>query len=238
MKKRDGDKTKREEMTTYQVLALSREFKSKVRREKAAARGVNRIVGGDDPSRPYLKVSSQRYREVRAEVTKEFLEQVRRQKIALPGETILQQLRPAIDRRTYDRLAAEQELEMRLEALTVQGRQLTKTERACLREAGQAVTETRPHFSGYRSELLDEVMTKVVRRQRHNPTRYQTAWAETVGGDLAQQTRVERVDEKEGVLYFRCLNSVVSHHLQRLPDLPKKLTKALGFFVRKVAAAR
>jgi hypothetical protein len=56
--------------------------------------------------------------------------------------------------------------------------------------------------------------------------------------EMAQQSRVERMDEKEGVVYFRCFNSTLSYHLQRQPELPKKLTKALGFFVRKVVAAR
>jgi hypothetical protein len=238
MKKKEPSQTKRDEMSTYKTLALGRDFKSKVRREKSSARGVFRIIGGDDPSRPHLKVLSERYREVRAEVAKEVLQQAKAGRARVKIEAFLEQARSGIEVRTYQRLAAEQEWEIRLETVTVQGRQLTKQERERMKEAGGLATGMKPAFAGYRGELLDEVIGKVARRQRHNPARYQAVWAEAVGVEAAQQTWVERVDEKEGILYFRQANSALSYSLQRQADLPKKLTKALGMVVRKVVASR
>jgi hypothetical protein len=229
-----GTSTKREEVTTYQELKLGRTLKSKVRRAQAEKSGVHRVIGGSDPTRPFLQVLRRRYLEVRREITKEFLVQAQTARIRVSADLLLKQLTPRIEAKTYDLLAAEQRLAAGLETNFVRklGRHPTPAEKDSLLRIGAMENAGPRQNLDNRRAAIDEVLGKIETRQAHNPSRYQTAWTLAIGSEIAQQTVLEKIDKIQGVAFFRCLNSALSYHLQRQPDLPRKLSKALGFPIR------
>jgi hypothetical protein len=227
---------KKEEVKTYQELKLGRTFKSKAKRTRAERSGVFRILGGDDPTRPHLRVLNQKYLETRAEVSKEFLSQARN--LEIPASTLLKFLTPQIELKVYERLALQQQQAARLESTFIQkfGRQLTAEEKLRFKESGMAPAPISPRaaFSGYRQSILDEVLAKVQHRQIHNPTQYRTAWTEAVGLEISQQSHLEKIDKTNCVAYFRCVNSGLSHKIQHDPVIKQKLSKSLGFPVKQL----
>lgn len=231
-----GTSTKREEIATYKELKLGRTLKSKVRRNQAEKSGVHRIIGGSDPTRPFLQVLRRRYLEIRNAVTKDFLLQARAIRIRMAADLLLKQLSPRIEAKTYDLLAAELRLAGGLETNFVHklGRHPTPAEKDSLMHLGATENAGPRQNLDNRRAAIDEVLGKIQSRQTHNPSRYQTAWAQAVGNEIAQQTVLEKIDKLQGVAFFRCLNSALSYHLQRLPDLPRKLSKAVGFPIRAI----
>lgn len=231
----ESNKEKREEFKTYKSLSLGRNLKSKFRRDQIDRRRVNRVIGGGD--RPFLEVNNQRYLSLRREVTKELLREAKAAGIDVPIEALMASLRHRIERVTYERLSLEQQAAARVEVAFVEhhGRHPTANERQRFVESALVgVEKARPTIGSNRGGLIDEVLGKIQNKLENNPARFQTAWAQVVGPDIAHQSQLDRVDAASGTAYFRCLNSALSYQLQRQTDLPKKLGKALGMAIRSV----
>ncbi|MDE1170376.1 MAG: DciA family protein [Verrucomicrobium sp.] len=221
---------KREELKTYRELGLDRETKSFRARRRLSGGGPRLLIGGEEPARPPLIVTREAYQRTRAEVLRALLLEVRAGLGGASGvgkEEVLDALRPRVERETYDRLARAHHHGPRLDAAfqRLHGRAPTPEERAALPPIAAA-----PTYADYRGGLLDSLVGSVQRRQAHNPARYQTVWAQLIGPELAQQSQLEKVDQ--GIAYFRCLNSALSYQLQRRPELPAQLAKALRVPVR------
>lgn len=228
-------KDKREEYKTYRELKLGRNLKSRARRAMVERKRVNRVIGGGDL--PYLEVNNMRYLALRMEITRRLLREAKDAGIHVPIESLMASLRHRIDRLTYQQFALEQQAAAQVETAFVQhhGRQPTKQEKQCFIDSALVGQESQPVYPpAFRSGVIDEVLSHVRNRQENNPARYQTAWAQVVGPDIAQQSQLDKVDAASGTAYFRCYNSVLSYQLQRSPGLPQKLGKALGITIRQL----
>ena len=231
------ERTKREELKTYRELDLRRDLKSAAQRRRVQANGLRRVIGDGSGSQPYLIVETKRYHAMRLEVQKRLLLEARRIGLEVPVDTLLRQLKPRIEAMTYSQLAAE----IGHEALgqvpvAALGRALTPQERAQF-AATRAMGEGEAHAVNPAAQTaLSHVLGAIEQRQAHNPARYQTIWADVVGGDAAQQSHLEQVDAATQTAWFRCTNSVLSYDLQRRRGLAAKLSKALGKPVRQLRA--
>ena len=228
---------KREERKTYSELNLRRDLKSAVGRRRIEANGQRRVIGDGSGAQPYLVVETRRYREVRLEIQRRLLQQARQNGLNLPVDSLLRQLKPRIEALVYTQLACEASDDaLGRVPVAALGRALTTEERACFaasRAASDAaVRPVRPTSS----TALSHVLGAVEQRQKHNPARYQTLWAQLVGPEAAQQSHLEQVDPNTQTAYFRCINSVLSSDLQRRPGLVQKLSRALGLPVRQLRA--
>lgn len=231
----ESSKEKREEYKTYKELGFGRSMKSRFRRDQIDRKRVNRVIGGGD--RPFMEVNNQRYIALRLEVTKELLREAKAAGIVVPIEAMMTSLRHRIERVTYERLAIEQQAAARVEVsfLEHHGRHPTHLEKQRYVETALVGMEhVAPTFAAKRSGMVDEVLSKIQKRQENNPARFQTAWAQVVGPDIAHQSQLDRVDTASCTAYFRCFNSALSYQLQRQTDLPKKLGKALAMQIRAV----
>jgi hypothetical protein len=229
---------KREELKTYRELTLRRELKSIRQRKRLEANGQRRVLGNGSATQPYLVVETNRYRQVRLEVQRRLLVEARTAGLNLPGDALVEQLRPRIEALAYAQLAQEMDHEAGNHVpISALGRALTAEERshfAASRAVGGGLgAEPRRKVS---QTALDQVLGRIEQRQAHNPARYQTLWAQLVGAEAAQQSYFERVDPTSQIAYFRCLNSVLSADLQRRVGLTQKLSKALGVPVRALRA--
>ncbi len=246
-------KTKQDELKTYAALGLGRGYKSAKGRRKLAplADGPTLLIGGDDSSRPQIVVNRERYRKTRLDVLRRLLLEARDLMPGVGKDLLLDLLHPRVERETYEHLALVHYEGPRLDAAfqRLHGRNPTARERELLappeeRGAGKAKAKeltkkeeaaaSNAAYASYRAGVLDEVLGQVQARQTHNPARYQSLWAEAVGPEIAMQSRFEKVDPGTGIAYFRCMNSALSFRLQRMTDLPKKLSKALKVAVRQV----
>ena len=230
---------KREELKTYRELELGRELKSKIQRRKIEARGKLRVIGDGTTAQPYLTVDGKRYRQVRLEQQRRLLVEARDMKLGLDADRLLAQLTPRIEALTYAQLAEESRDEAaHKNPIPALGRALTQQERAQFADSRALEKNVRVKEGGKESAgtALQQVLSRIESRQTHNPARYQTIWAQLVGTDAAAQSHLERIDDATQTAYFRCHNSVLSMHLQRLPGLAQKLSKALGLPVRQLRA--
>jgi hypothetical protein len=231
------ERTKREELKTYRELDLRRELKSAAQRRRVQANGLRRVIGDGSGTQPYLIVETKRYHAVRLEVQKRLLLEARRIKLEIPVDALLRQLKPRIEAMTYTQLAAEAgDDALRHVTVTALGRALTPRERVQF-AATHAAGEGEGHAINPAAQTaLNHVLGAIEQRQAHNPARYQTIWADVVGGDAAQQSELEQVDPGTQTAWFRCTNSVLSYDLQRRKGLAAKLAKALGKPVRQLRA--
>jgi len=228
---------KREELKTYRELALRRDLKSKVQRRRVEASGVQRVLGDGSTTQPYLIVETRRYREVRLEVQHRLLVQARQGGLDLAADLLLQQLKPRIEELTYTQLARENEHSaLRHVPVAALGRALTADEYrhfAASRDASESPAQNANTTS---RTALNHVLGSIEQRQKHNPARYQTSWAQLVGPDAAQQSQLDQIDPNTQTAYFRCYNSVLSADLQRRAGLAQKLAKMLGVPIRQLRA--
>jgi hypothetical protein len=228
---------KREELKTYRELALRRDLKSKAQRRRVEAKGDRRVLGDGSSTQPYLIVDARRYRAVRLEIQHRLFVQARQSGLDLAVELLEQQLRPRIEAMAYAQLAGECEHEaMRHVPVAALGRALTAEEQRHF-AASRAATDGHDHArNGTTRTALNLVLGSIEQRQKHNPARHQTLWAQLVGPDAAQQTHLDHVDAATQTAYFRCYNSVLSTDLQRRPGLAQKLSRALGLPIRQLRA--
>ncbi len=225
---------KREELKTYREMGLRRDLKSRVQRRRIGANGQRRVLGDGSGTQPYLIVETRRYREVRLETQHRLLLEARQQRLELPVDALLRQLRPRIEALVYAQLAAEcGEESLRHVPVAALGRALTAEERrhfAASRDASDTAKNERTRTA------LNHVLGSIEQRQKHNPARYQTLWAQLVGPDAAQQSQFDHVDATTQIAYFRCYNSVLSADLQRRRGIAQKLSQTLGVPVRQLRA--
>ncbi len=230
---------KREELTTYRELELGRDLKSQRQRRRLEARGKMRVIGNGSTSQPYLAVDGKRYRQVRLEQQRRLLLEARAMKLGLAPDRLLAQLTPRIEALTYVQLAEESSREAdRHIPIPALGRALTEEEGVRF-AASRALGEKNPAVASggeTAAGALRQILGRIEKRQTHNPARYQTLWAQLVGGDIAAQTHLEKIDAATQTAYFRCHNSVLSMDLQRRPGLAQKLAKALGLPIRQLRA--
>jgi Dna[CI] antecedent, DciA len=229
------EKAKREELKTYKELGLAREAKTVRQRRKLSGGGARLLIGGDDPARPELIVARELYQKTRAEVLRDFLVEALDTlgESDLNREEILDHLSPRVERETYDRLARAHHHGPRLDAAfqRLHGRRPTAKERVLMPppKGDGAVS-----YDHYRGGLVDEVLGQIGARHKHSEANYQTIWAELVGPQLAQESRLEKIVPESGVAYFRCTKAALSYALRTKADLPKRLSKALGVPVRQL----
>ena len=228
---------KREELKTYRELALRRDLKSKVQRRRVEASGMQRVLGDGSATQPYLIVETRRYREVRLEVQHRLLVQARQSGLNLSVDLLQQQLQPRVEALTYAQLARENEhSSLRHVPVASLGRALTADEQRHFAASRAASEIPAPNANATARTALNHVLGSIEQRQKHNPARYQTTWAQLVGADAAQQSQLDQIDPNTQTAYFRCYNSVLSTDLQRRPGLAQKLAKALGLPIRQLRA--
>ena len=229
---------KREELKTYRELTLRRDLKSKAQRRRVEAKGDRRVLGDGSSTQPYLIVETRRYLEVRLQMQHRLFVQARQCGLNLAPDLIEQQLKPRIEALTYTQLAGENEHDaLRHVPVAALGRALTTEERrhfAASRATEGDATDTAKNERT--RTALNHVLGSIEQRQKHNPARYQTLWAQLVGPDAAQQSQFDHVDATTQIAYFRCYNSVLSADLQRRRGLTEKLGKALGVPLRQLRA--
>jgi hypothetical protein len=230
-------RAKREELKTYRELALRRDLKSKLQRRRVEAKGDRRVLGDGSSSQPYLIVETSRYRDVRLQVRHRLLVQARQSALDLAVDLLERQLKPRIEALTYTQLAAENEHHaLRHVPVGALGRALTAEEQRHF-AASRAASEDSARLANETTRTaLNHVLGSIEQRQRHNPARYQTLWAQLVGSDAAQQSQLDQIDPNTQTAYFRCYNSVLSTDLQRRPGLVQKLARALGLPIRQLRA--
>jgi len=225
---------KRDELKTYRELALRRDLKSKAQRKRVEAKGDRRVLGDGSITQPYLIVEMSRYREVRLQMQHRLFVQARQIGLNLPPDLLEQQLKPRIEALTYTQLAGEKDHDaLRHVPVAALGRALTADERrhfAASRDASDIAKNERTRTA------LNHVLGSIEQRQKHNPARYQTLWAQLIGPDAAQQSQFDHVDATTQIAYFRCYNSVLSADLQRRRGIAQKLGQALGVPVRQLRA--
>jgi len=225
---------KRDELKTYRELALRRDLKSKAQRRRVEAKGDRRVLGDGSITQPYLIVEMRRYLEVRLQVQHRLFVQARQIGLKLAPDLLEQQLKPRIEALTYTQLAGEKDHDaLRHVPVAALGRALTAEERchfAASRDASDTAKNERTRTA------LNHVLGSIEQRQKHNPARYQTLWAQLVGPDAAQQSQFDHVDATTQIAYFRCYNSVLSADLQRRRGIAQKLSQALGAPVRQLRA--
>jgi hypothetical protein len=228
---------KREELKTYRELALRRDLKSKAQRRRLEAKGDKRVLGDGSSTQPYLVVGTRRYREVRLQIQHRLLVQARKSELGLAVDLLDKQLQPRIEALAYAQLAAEKDHEaVRHLPFAALGRALTAEEQRHF-AASRAVSDHPPRSANETARTaLNHVLGSIEQRQKHNPARHQTIWAQIVGADAAQQSQLDRFDAQTQTAYFRCYNSVLSTDLQRRPGLAQKLARALGLPIRQLRA--
>lgn len=226
---------KREELKTYKDLDLRRDLKSARNRKRIEANGLRRVLGNGSTSRPYLIVETRRYLQVRLDIQRRLLDQARRDGLDLDIDLLLQQLGPRIESLAYAQLAEEtgHEIAGHLpiaalgRALTTEEKKHFAASRAASESAGQSPLAHR---------ALNQVLGQIEKRHVHNPTNYQTIWAQVVGVEAAQQSYLDQIDSETQTAWFRCTNSALSYDLGRRPALVQKLAKALNLPIRKLRA--
>ena len=228
---------KREELKTYRELALRRDLKSKIQRKRVEAKGDRRVLGNGSSTQPYLIVETRRYREVRLQVQHRLFVQARESGLNLAPDLLEQQLKPRIEALAYAQLAGENEHDaLRHVPVAALGRALTAEEQRHF-AASLAASDAPARTTNERTRTaLNHVLGSIEKRQKHNPARYQTLWAQIVGPDAAQQSQFDQVDPATQIAYFRCYNSVLSADLQRRRGLAQKLSQALGVPIRQLRA--
>lgn len=199
------EKSKKEELKTYRLLGLSKIPSSQRKRRAIEHRGLEKVIGGNSPDRPSLKIPQTLYWELKEIVYKEFLLKIEKAQILAPLEMILE--------------GAREDLEIKIYDLVVQRKSESK-------EIGFE------GFKEHRRNLLDEVLKQVKSVQKRNPDRYQKLWKETVGAILAQESWLHRVDEKLGIAYIRCFNNALGFQLTRREDFKNSLSQKLGFPIK------
>jgi Dna[CI] antecedent, DciA len=229
--------TKREELKTYATLGFKRTLKSSSQRRRMLARGAQIILGGGTPHEPEIAVLRHHYNAVRLLVLQEHLQRAKTMEFALSREQLLDHLSPVVDRETYRRILGEEQAVGRLEEAFQQtyARRPTEAEQR-LFQAPQAVEIVAKHCAHrQRAHLLGEVLAGIEGCRENSGSRLQSVWAEVVGEELAQQSQLEKVEA--GIAWFRCLNSALSYHLQRKPELAVELARKLGLPVRQLRAS-
>lgn len=229
--------TKREELKTYSTLGLKRTLKSSSQRRRMLARGAQIIIGGNTSHEPEIAVLRQHYNAVRLVVLQEHLQRAKTMEFALSREQLLDHLSPVVDRETYHRILAEEQAAGRLDEAfqRTYARRPTDAE-AQLFQAHSPTEALAKHCAHrQRAHLLGEVLAGIEDCRENSGSRLQSVWAEVVGEELAQQSQLEKVEA--GIGWFRCLNSALSYHLQRKPELAAELARKLGMPVRQLRAS-
>ncbi len=193
------NKSKKEELKTYRLLGLSRVPRGRKKQAYIEHKGLEKIIGGETPDRPALRIPQPRYWEIKEQVYRDFLEGVEKVGSLIPLEQLLESVKGELERRIYDDWAQSQE----------------------------STPETEP-FKGYRNQVLSEVMQKIKSIQKRNPDRYQKIWREVVGAEVSQESWLHRVDELKGIAYVRCFNNALGFQFTRRPDFSRLLGEKLG----------
>jgi hypothetical protein len=195
----EPSKEKKDELKTYRLLGLSRVPRGKKKREFIEHKGLEKIIGGDTPERPSLRIPQPRYWELREQVYREFLEGVEKVGTLIPLERLLDSAKADLERRIYDLWTRSQE---------------SKPEKS--------------PFQGYRHQVLNEVMGKIKSIQKRNPDRYQKIWKEIVGPEFSKESWLHRVDEEKGIAYIRCFNNALGFQISRRPDFARQIGEKLN----------
>jgi hypothetical protein len=171
---------------------------------------------------------------------RQLLVQARRTGLDLSVDLLLRQLKPRVEALTYAQLAEEGGHDaLRHVPVAALGRALTAEEQshfAASRAASESPAQTVKQANQATRTALNHVLGSIEQRQKHNPARYQTLWAQLVGPDAAQQSHLDHIDPNTQTAYFRCYNSVLSTDLQRRPGLAQKLARVLGLPIRQLRA--
>jgi hypothetical protein len=229
--------SKREELKTYSTLGLKRTLKSSSQRRRMLARGAQVILGGGSPHEPEIAVLRPRYNAVRLLVLQEHLQRAKTMEFSLSREQLLDHLSPGVDRETYRRILAEEQAAGRLEEAFQQtyARRPTEAEARLFQAQGGGEVAAKHCAHQQRAHLLGEVLAGIEDCREQSGSRLQSVWAEVVGAELAQQSQLEKVEA--GIGWFRCLNSALSYHLQRKPEIAAELTRKLAMPVRQLRAS-
>ncbi len=191
-------KDKKDELKTYRLLGLARVPRGKKKRAYIEHKGLEKIIGGESPDRPSLKIPQPQYWELREQVYREYLEGVEKIGEKIPLEILLESAKDQLERKIYERWVQSQS---------------TKPEK-------------KP-YQGYRNNVLTEVMTQIKSIQKRNPDRYQKIWKEIAGPEFSKESWLHRVDEAKGIAYVRCFNNALGFQLTKRPDFVRQLGEKL-----------
>jgi hypothetical protein len=228
---------KKQEMKTYQKLALSREHKSRARREKAGEEKLYTYIGGMSSDRPYLKVLRSDYEQTRRQVSESFTTPI----VRFSQANLADFHKQKIEQTVYDILVRRQTLMLDLDAAFQKkhGRGMTPHERSIYATTLERETPTQaPEKQQDRMTIACRLLTrdliqKIEKAQKKNPQLLQQAWASAVGEELAQHTVLEKIEN--GCAICRSLNATVSFQLKREKGLALKLSKSLNVNIKKIA---
>jgi hypothetical protein len=230
-------RAKREELKTYRELTLRRDLKSIRQRRRIEASGLQRVLGDGSATQPYLIVEALAYRRARLEIQRRLLVQARTMGLELPVDALLRQLKPRIEALAYADLAEKSGHDaLRHVPMAALGRALTTQEQSHFAASRAAAEDATGNAHPAAATALNHVLGSIEQRQKHNPARYQTVWAQLVGPDAAQQSHLDHIDPNTQTAYFRCYNSVLSMDLQRRRGLAQKLGSALKMPIRQLRA--
>ena len=197
--------------TTYRALGLGR-VPLRLDQE-SGLRGKAVALGGDTADFPRMLIGQSRYEKVLGEL-------VSRQLRALPNESspfspsfLTAYFRERFRPEAYDQLLQEQDRRSGLK-----GAPLSADQRAHL----------------YRRTLVQRVLSHIERRWMTSRAELDLLWQKTVGPRIASESQLVRIDRTAARAILRSLNSSLAFSLRRRPDLPHKLSEALGIPIREI----
>ncbi|VVM07406.1 hypothetical protein [Methylacidimicrobium tartarophylax] len=197
--------------TTYRALGLGRaplrlDHESGLR-EKAVA------LGGDTPDFPRMLIGQSRYEKVLGELVSRQLRDLANESSPFPPSFLTAYFRERFRSDAYDQLLREQDRRSDLKSAP-----LSADQRAYL----------------YRRTLVQRVLSHIERRWVTSRAELDLLWQKTVGPRIASESQLVRIDRTAARAILRSLNSSLAFSLRRQPDLPHKLSEALGIPIREI----
>jgi hypothetical protein len=197
--------------TTYRALGLGRaplrlDHESGLR-EKAVA------LGGDTPDFPRILIGRSRYETVLGELVSRQLRDLASESSPFPPSFLTAYFRERFRPAAYDQLLREQD------------------RRSDLKTAPLSADQ-RAHL--YRRTLVQRVLSHIERRWVSSRAGLDLLWQKTVGPRIASESQLVRIDRTAARAILRSLNSSLAFSLRRQPDLPHKLSEALGTPIREI----
>ncbi|MDD2675951.1 MAG: hypothetical protein PHP75_00570 [Methylacidiphilaceae bacterium] len=196
---------------TYRALGLGRaplrlDSESSLR-EKAVA------LGGETSDFPRMLVGRSRYEKVLDELVTRRLRDAASESSPFPPSFLMPYFRERFRPAAYDQLLREKDRRSDLETIPLSADQ-------------------RAHL--YRRTLVQRVLSHIERRWVNSRAGLDLLWQKIVGPEIASESQLVRIDRTTKRAILRSLNSSLAFSLRRQPDLPHKLSEALGIPIREI----
>ncbi|WP_018291873.1 hypothetical protein [Verrucomicrobium sp. 3C] len=176
-------------------------------REKAVA------LGGETPDFPRMLIGRSRYEKTLSELVREQLRGHTSPFSPFSPAFLTAYFRERFRSNVYDKLLREQDRPSDMTTAPIS-------------------PDRRAHL--YRRTLVQRVLSHIERRRRNSRAGLDLVWQKTVGSQIASESQLVRIDRAAERAILRSHNASLAFSLRRQPDLPHKLSEALGIPVREI----